>query len=131
MGSNSVVAVEAGLCLCKIKLCLCALQSLQRLQHYVPCTSTDAWVCIGLLHKCLQPPVGSEFEVGTVNVTADQHRCDGVALPCCCMSCPQELIYGSSEVPTAVGVLADPSKPLLFTMARLDRVKNLTGLVEW
>jgi sucrose synthase len=47
------------------------------------------------------------------------------------MSCPQELIYGSSEVPTAVGVLADPSKPLLFTMARLDRVKNLTGLVEW
>lgn len=43
----------------------------------------------------------------------------------------KDLIYGSSEAPLAVGVLADSSKPLLFTMARLDRVKNLTGLVEW
>jgi hypothetical protein len=25
----------------------------------------------------------------------------------------------------------DRKKPILFTMARLDRVKNLTGLVEW
>lgn len=44
---------------------------------------------------------------------------------------PQELIYGTSEAPLAVSTLADSSKPLLFTMARLDRVKNLTGLVEW
>jgi sucrose synthase len=43
----------------------------------------------------------------------------------------QELVYGSQQAPCAVGVLADSSKPLLFTMARLDRVKNLTGLVEW
>ncbi|WIA12982.1 hypothetical protein OEZ85_006594 [Tetradesmus obliquus] len=43
----------------------------------------------------------------------------------------RELVYGSAEAPLAVGVLADPNKPLLFTMARLDRVKNLTGLVEW
>jgi sucrose synthase len=43
----------------------------------------------------------------------------------------QELVFGSTEVPLAVGVLANPAKPLLFTMARLDRVKNLTGLVEW
>lgn len=50
---------------------------------------------------------------------------------CCTCICPQELIYGGSEAPTAVGVLQDSSKPLLFTMARLDRVKNLTGLVEW
>lgn len=27
--------------------------------------------------------------------------------------------------------MQDKSKPVLFTMARLDRVKNLTGLVEW
>jgi hypothetical protein len=27
--------------------------------------------------------------------------------------------------------LKDRSRPLLFSMARLDRVKNLTGLVEW
>jgi sucrose synthase len=43
----------------------------------------------------------------------------------------QDLVYGSTEAPLAVGVLKDPKKPLLFTMARLDRVKNLTGLVEW
>jgi sucrose synthase len=29
------------------------------------------------------------------------------------------------------GHFDDPSKPLIFTMARLDRIKNLTGLVEW
>ena len=45
--------------------------------------------------------------------------------------CPQELVYGTTEAPLAVGVLSDNTKPLLFTMARLDRVKNLTGLVEW
>lgn len=28
-------------------------------------------------------------------------------------------------------MLKDRNKPILFTMARLDRVKNLTGLVEW
>ena len=27
-------------------------------------------------------------------------------------------------------MLSDPSKPIIFSMARLDRVKNLTGLVE-
>jgi sucrose synthase len=40
-------------------------------------------------------------------------------------------VYGRSEEPVAVGVLEELSRPLLFTMARLDRVKNLTGLVEW
>lgn len=44
---------------------------------------------------------------------------------------PQDLVYGTTEAPLAVGVLKDHNKPLLFTMARLDRVKNLTGLVEW
>jgi sucrose synthase len=29
------------------------------------------------------------------------------------------------------GTLAEPEKPLLFTMARMDRIKNITGLVEW
>jgi sucrose synthase len=28
-------------------------------------------------------------------------------------------------------VLKDRNKPIIFTMARLDRVKNITGLVEW
>lgn len=29
------------------------------------------------------------------------------------------------------GRLDDPERPLLFTMARLDRIKNIAGLVEW
>ena len=33
--------------------------------------------------------------------------------------------------PQGRGILADKKKPLLFSMARLDRIKNLTGLVQW
>jgi len=29
------------------------------------------------------------------------------------------------------GHLADPDKPIIFTMARLDTIKNITGLTEW
>lgn len=29
------------------------------------------------------------------------------------------------------GVIAQREKPVIFTMARLDRIKNITGLVEW
>jgi len=29
------------------------------------------------------------------------------------------------------GHFADPGKPLIFTLARLDRIKNLTGLADW
>lgn len=43
----------------------------------------------------------------------------------------RELLLGEGEAPLAKGVLEDKNKPLLFTMARLDRVKNLTGVVEW
>ena len=40
----------------------------------------------------------------------------------------RELLYGREQGPhLARGALRDPSKPLLFTMARLDRVKNLAG----
>ena len=39
--------------------------------------------------------------------------------PMCEAFCPSALL------------LQDKDKPILFTMARLDRVKNLTGLVEW
>ncbi|KAK3417560.1 hypothetical protein EUGRSUZ_H03496 [Eucalyptus grandis] len=37
--------------------------------------------------------------------------------------------YTSLTVPRCV--LKDRNKPILFTMARLDRVKNLTGLFRW
>lgn len=43
----------------------------------------------------------------------------------------EELFYGSAEAPNASSVLTDRSKPILFTMARLDRVKNLSSLVQW
>ncbi|HKJ76665.1 MAG TPA: sucrose synthase [Gammaproteobacteria bacterium] len=42
----------------------------------------------------------------------------------------EELIYGG-EREDARGVITGSEKPLLFSMARLDTVKNITGLVEW
>uniref|UniRef100_A0A2P2MD08 Sucrose synthase n=1 Tax=Rhizophora mucronata TaxID=61149 RepID=A0A2P2MD08_RHIMU len=43
----------------------------------------------------------------------------------------EELLYSQVENEEHLCVLKDRNKPILFTMARLDRVKNLTGLVEW
>ena len=43
----------------------------------------------------------------------------------------EELIYGGERPGETRGVLAGRDKPLLFTMARLDRIKNITGLVDW
>ncbi|MCK5193760.1 MAG: sucrose synthase, partial [Desulfobulbaceae bacterium] len=42
-----------------------------------------------------------------------------------------ELVYGEEPRGDARGVLRDHEKPLLFTMARFDKIKNLTGLVDW
>ncbi|HKL78350.1 MAG TPA: glycosyltransferase, partial [Gammaproteobacteria bacterium] len=41
-----------------------------------------------------------------------------------------DLIHGTDRT-DARGAFADPEKPILFTMARLDRIKNLPGLVAW
>jgi sucrose synthase len=43
----------------------------------------------------------------------------------------EALIYGDAEDTPSRGVLADRNKPLIFTLARMDRIKNVTGLVEW
>ncbi|KAG8386565.1 hypothetical protein BUALT_Bualt03G0161600 [Buddleja alternifolia] len=43
----------------------------------------------------------------------------------------EELLYSTVENKEHLCVLKNRNKPILFTMARLDRVKNLTGLVEW
>ncbi|KAK3417568.1 hypothetical protein EUGRSUZ_H03515 [Eucalyptus grandis] len=43
----------------------------------------------------------------------------------------KELLFSDVENREHLCVLKDRNKPILFTMARLDRVKNLTGLVEW
>ncbi len=41
-----------------------------------------------------------------------------------------ELIYGAPDEETR-GQLKKRDKPLIFSMARLDRIKNLTSLVQW
>jgi len=43
----------------------------------------------------------------------------------------ETLIYGDGEDKSSRGVLLDRDKPLIFTLARMDRIKNVTGLVEW
>ncbi|MEK7321719.1 MAG: sucrose synthase [Pseudomonadota bacterium] len=42
----------------------------------------------------------------------------------------EAMIY-QRDYPGSRGALRDANKPLLFTMARLDRIKNITGLVDW
>ena len=42
----------------------------------------------------------------------------------------EEMVYGGPGE-EGRGELADTGKPLLFSMARLDHIKNITGLVEW
>nr|QCQ29550.1 sucrose synthase [Camellia fraterna] len=42
----------------------------------------------------------------------------------------EELLFSEVENEEHLGVLKDKKKPIIFSMARLDRVKNLTGLVE-
>ncbi|MHB1349142.1 MAG: sucrose synthase [Desulfobulbaceae bacterium] len=42
----------------------------------------------------------------------------------------EELIHGEPRPEETRGVLAERDKPLILTMARLDRIKNLTGLVR-
>jgi sucrose synthase len=43
----------------------------------------------------------------------------------------RELVFGDGDGSEFLGQLADENKPLLFTMARMDRIKNITGLLEW
>ncbi|KAL4186327.1 hypothetical protein AMTRI_Chr09g13590 [Amborella trichopoda] len=43
----------------------------------------------------------------------------------------EELLYSKEDNKDHIGFLADRKKPIIFTMARLDIVKNVTGLTEW
>ncbi|KAL0341669.1 UNVERIFIED_CONTAM: Sucrose synthase 7 [Sesamum calycinum] len=43
----------------------------------------------------------------------------------------EELLFSKEENDEHIGFLADRKKPIIFTMARLDIVKNITGLTEW
>ncbi len=42
----------------------------------------------------------------------------------------EQLIYGADQ-PDSRGRLEDAAKPIIFSMARLDHIKNLAGLVQW
>jgi sucrose synthase len=42
----------------------------------------------------------------------------------------EELFFGG-PMEHSRGVLQDPEKPVIYTLARLDRIKNITGLVDW
>ncbi len=42
----------------------------------------------------------------------------------------ENMVYGSPSCAYR-GILNDHEKPLLFAMSRLDRIKNMAGLVEW
>ncbi|XP_061347986.1 sucrose synthase 7-like [Gastrolobium bilobum] len=43
----------------------------------------------------------------------------------------EELVYSKNDNEEHIGFLEDRKKPIIFSMARLDKVKNLSGLVEW
>jgi len=43
----------------------------------------------------------------------------------------EQLVFGQDAADDIRGALAVPDKPLLFTMARMDRIKNITGVVQW
>ncbi|KAG5617692.1 hypothetical protein H5410_017516 [Solanum commersonii] len=43
----------------------------------------------------------------------------------------EELLYSNEENNEHIGFLADRKRPIIFSMARFDTVKNLTGLTEW
>ncbi|XP_054801696.1 sucrose synthase 2 [Prosopis cineraria] len=42
----------------------------------------------------------------------------------------EKMLYDPENTDECIGILKDRTKPILFSMARLDRVKNMTGLVE-
>lgn len=43
----------------------------------------------------------------------------------------EELLYSGEDNDEHIGYLADRKKPIIFSMARFDIVKNITGLTEW
>ncbi|CAA3011572.1 sucrose synthase 7-like [Olea europaea var. sylvestris] len=43
----------------------------------------------------------------------------------------EELLFSKVDNDEHIGYLEDRSKPIIFSMARLDIVKNITGLTEW
>ena len=42
-----------------------------------------------------------------------------------------DLVFGSADREDVRGCLTDRDKPIIFSMARLDHIKNIAGLLEW
>ena len=42
-----------------------------------------------------------------------------------------ELLFENIDDPETIGILEDPRKTPIFTMGRLDKIKNITALVKW
>ncbi|WP_353929063.1 sucrose synthase [Okeanomitos corallinicola TIOX110] len=68
------------------------------------------------------PPGVNENYYFPYTRTEDRVESDGVRL--------EEMLFTSEDSSQIFGKLDDPSKRPLFSMARLDRIKNLTGLAE-
>ncbi len=43
----------------------------------------------------------------------------------------ERLLYGDEPGQAWRGRFEDPGKPIIFSLARMDRIKNLTGLADW
>jgi sucrose synthase len=43
----------------------------------------------------------------------------------------EDLVFGKNDRPEVFSHIKEKTKPLLFTMARFDRIKNIVGLAEW
>lgn len=43
----------------------------------------------------------------------------------------EDLVFGDRPPEECRGFFKEPDKPILFTLARLDNIKNITGLVDW
>ncbi len=43
----------------------------------------------------------------------------------------EDLVFGKQSHEDRRGMLIESNKPILFTMARMDHIKNVTGLVAW
>ena len=43
----------------------------------------------------------------------------------------EQLVFGEGPFHDRRGVLTEPDKPILFSMARMDHIKNITGVVHW
>ncbi|MGD2047648.1 MAG: sucrose synthase, partial [Gemmatimonadota bacterium] len=56
--------------------------------------------------------------------TREEHRLDELTEEI------RTLVFGEPEA-EHLGSFSDPEKPILFAMSRLDRIKNMPGLLEW